>query len=98
MSGLSLTYLSGADVDDLALTDDEILDAVGGVLAAQGRDETVIEPAMHLFPRGADGHFIVLRGAPPRFAGVSLVGDLVSNHERDLLSELAFLLLMDPIP
>jgi alanine dehydrogenase len=94
---LSFTYLSGTDVDALALSDDEILDAVGGVLAAQGRDETVIEPRTHLFPRGANGHFNVLRGATPRFAGVKVVGDFVSNHERGLPSELALLLLIDPM-
>jgi len=97
VSELSLTYLSGADVDALALTDDEILDAVGAVLAAQGRAETVIEPRTHLFPHGAQGHFNVLRGATPRFAGVKVVGDFVANHERGLPSELALLLLMDPM-
>jgi alanine dehydrogenase len=94
---IPFTYVSGADVDALALSDDEILDAVGGVLAAQGRDETVIEPRTHLFPRGADGHFNVLRGATPRFAGVKVVGDFVSNHELGLPSELALVLLLDPM-
>jgi ornithine cyclodeaminase/alanine dehydrogenase-like protein (mu-crystallin family) len=94
---ISLTYLSGADIDALALTDDEILDAVAGVLAAQGRAETVIEPRTHLFPRGADGHFNVLRGATPRFAGVKVVGDFVANHELGLPSEMALVLLMDPM-
>ena len=94
---ISITYLSGADVDALALSDDEILDAVGGVLAAQGRAETVIEPRTHLFPRGAQGHFNVLRGATSRFAGVKVVGDFVSNHELGLPSELALVLLMDPM-
>jgi alanine dehydrogenase len=96
MSAIELTYLSGADVDALALTDDEILGAVRDVLAAQGRDETVIEPRMHLFPRGATGHFNVLRGAVPEFAGVKVVGDYVDNHRLGLPSELALLLLMDP--
>jgi ornithine cyclodeaminase len=94
---ISLTYLSGADIEALALTDDEILDAVGGVLAAQGRSETVIEPRTHLFPRGAHGHFNVLRGATPRFAGVKVVGDFVANHELGLPSEMALVLLMDPM-
>jgi ornithine cyclodeaminase/alanine dehydrogenase-like protein (mu-crystallin family) len=93
---IELVYLNGADVEALALTDDEILDAVRGVLAAQGREETVIEPRMHLFPREVNGHFNVLRGAVPEFAGVKVVGDYVSNHERGLPSELALLLLMDP--
>jgi alanine dehydrogenase len=66
------------------------------VLAGQGRGETVIEPRMHLFPRGANGHFNVLRGATPRHAGVKVVGDYVDNHLRGLPSELALLLLMDP--
>ncbi|MGZ4166927.1 MAG: ornithine cyclodeaminase family protein [Solirubrobacteraceae bacterium] len=96
MSAIELVYLSGADIEALALTDDEILEAVRGVLAAQGRRETVIEPRMHLFPRGANGHFNVLRGAVPEFAGVKVVGDYVDNHALGLPSELALLLLMDP--
>jgi alanine dehydrogenase len=96
VSAIELVYLGGADVDALALTDDEILDAVRGVVAAQGRGETVIEPRMHLFPHGAKGHFNVLRGAVPAFAGVKVVGDYVDNHRLGLPSELALLLLMDP--
>ena len=96
MTPLELTYLSGQDVGALGLTDDDILDAVRGVLGAQGRGETVIEPRTHLFPRGAGGHFNVLRGAVPRFAGVKVVGDYVDNHRLGLPSELALLLLMSP--
>jgi alanine dehydrogenase len=96
VSALGLTYLSGADIDALALTDDEILGSVRAVLAAQGRAETVIEPRMHLFPRGANGHFNVLRGATPGLAGVKVVGDYVDNHRLGLPSELALLLLMRP--
>ncbi|MGZ4191797.1 MAG: ornithine cyclodeaminase family protein [Solirubrobacteraceae bacterium] len=96
MSAIELVYLSGTDIEALALTDDEILEAVRGVLAAQGRRETVIEPRMHLFPRGTNGHFNVLRGAVPEFAGVKVVGDYVDNHALGLPSELALLLLMDP--
>ena len=96
VSAIELIYLGGADVDALALTDDEILDAVRGVVAAQGRGETVIEPRTHLFPRGVNGHFNVLRGAVPAFAGVKVVGDYVDNHRLGLPSELALLLLMDP--
>ncbi|HLH66680.1 MAG TPA: ornithine cyclodeaminase family protein [Solirubrobacteraceae bacterium] len=91
-----MTYLSGADVEAIALTDEEILDAVGGVLAAQGRGEAVLEPRTHIFPHGAKGHFNVLRGAVPGVAGVKVVGDYVDNHLRGLPSELALLVLMDP--
>jgi alanine dehydrogenase len=97
MSLLELTYLDGPTVRRLALTDQEILDAVAGVLAAHGRGDTVQEPRTHIFPRGAHGHFNVLRGVTPRFAGVKVVGDFVDNHERGLPSELAMLLLMDPM-
>jgi len=100
VNALELTYLNGADVDALALTDAEILQAVRGVLAAQGRGETVLEPRTHLFPRGgaqaSRGHFNVLRGAVPEFAGVKVVGDFVGNHLLGLPSELATLLLLDP--
>lgn len=99
MRALELTYLSGADVAALALSDQEILDSVRDVLAAQGRGETVVEPRMHLFPRpGSEerGHFNVLRGAVPEFAGIKVVGDYVGNHELGLPSELALLLLLDP--
>jgi alanine dehydrogenase len=96
MAPIELTYLSGAEIDALALSDDEILDSVRAVLGAQGRAETVIEPRMHLFPPGANGHFNVLRGVTPELAGVKIVGDYVDNHRLGLPSELALLLLMDP--
>lgn len=93
---IELIYLNGPAVSALELGDDEILHAIRTVLAAQGRAETVVEPRTHLFPRGAHGHFNVLRGATPRFAGVKVVGDFVDNHRLGLPSELAMLLLMDP--
>lgn len=93
---IELIYLNGPAVSALELGDDEILHATRTVLAAQGRAETVVEPRTHLFPRGAHGHFNVLRGATPRFAGVKVVGDFVDNHRLGLPSELAMLLLMDP--
>ncbi|MGO9957856.1 MAG: ornithine cyclodeaminase family protein [Solirubrobacteraceae bacterium] len=96
MSGIELTYLNGSDVESLGPDDGEILDAVRAVLAAQGRRETVLEPRTHLFPRGAGGHFNVLRGAIPDLAGVKVVGDYVDNHRFGLPSELALLLLLDP--
>ena len=96
---IDLTYLNGPDVERLALTDDEILDAVEGGLRAQGRGETVIEPRVHLVPDPAfRGHFNVLRGyiAPLGVAGVKIVGDYVDNYTRGLPSEMALLNLFDP--
>ena len=99
MNQIHLTWLNALDVDRLAITDDEILDAIAAGLLAQGRGETVIEPRVHLIPDAAfHGHFNVLRGyvAPLKRAGVKIVGDYVDNYKRDLPSEMALLNLFDP--
>jgi ornithine cyclodeaminase len=101
---LSLVYLNAPDVTALALTDDEILDAVEGGLRAQGEERTVIEPRVHLVPGHAGdgtaihGHFNVLRGyvAPLALAGVKVVGDYVENYAKGLPSEMGLLALFDP--
>jgi len=96
---IHLTWLSGPDIEALAMTDDEIIAAVETGLLAQGRGETVIEPRMHLVPDPAfKGHFNVLRGyiAPLKLAGVKIVGDFVENYKRGLPSEMALLNLFDP--
>ncbi len=95
-----LTYLNGVDIAQLALTDDETLQAIESSLAAQGRGSCVIEPRVHLAPKaGVDGHFNVLRGAigaPLNLAGVKVVGDFVDNYKLGLPSELGMLNLFDP--
>jgi ornithine cyclodeaminase len=99
MSELFLTYLNGPDIERLALTDDEILEAIEVSLGAQGRGQTVIEPRVHLRPDPAfRGHFNVLRGyiAPLGYAGVKVVGDYIDNWQRGLPSEMALLNLFDP--
>ena len=96
---IDITYLNGADVERLALSDEEILGAVEAALAAQGRGETVIEPRVHLVPEtSAKGHFNILRGyvKPLGVAGVKVVGDFVGNYQRGLPSEMALLNLFDP--
>ena len=96
---ISITYLNGPDVERLALTDDEILAAVGAALGAQGRGETVIEPRVHLVPESsAKGHFNILRGfvKPLGVAGVKVVGDFVENWRQGLPSEMALLNLFSP--
>jgi alanine dehydrogenase len=96
---IHLTYLNGPDIEQLSLTDAEILDAVERGLDAQGKGQTVIEPRVHLIPESsAKGHFNVLRGVihPLGLAGVKTVGDFVDNYKHDLPSELALLNLFDP--
>jgi ornithine cyclodeaminase len=95
---LELTFLSGADVERLALADDEILAAVEDGLRAQGTGRARIEPRVHLEPGPAvRGHFNVLRGylEPLQLAGVKVVGDYLDNHELGLPSELGLLVLLD---
>ena len=99
MQQIHIRYLNHRDVQALAMTDREILDAVEGGLLAQGRGEAVIEPRMHLVPeKDGPGHFNVLRGyiRPLQLAGVKIVGDFYRNYEVGLPSELALLNLFDP--
>lgn len=98
---IHFTYLSGPDMAALDLGDDEILDAIEASLKLQGEGRSVIEPRMHLRPKAARGHFNVLRGVLPAadgpgHAGVKVVGDFLDNWRRDLPSEMAMLLLLDP--
>ena len=99
MTEISITYLNGPDIDALAMTDDEILNAVEAALLAQGRGQTVLEPRVHLVPESSNkGHFNVLRGylQPLGVAGVKIVGDFVDNYKQGLPSEMALLNLFSP--
>jgi alanine dehydrogenase len=96
---LHIVYINGPDIERLALSNAEILDAVEAGLDAQGRKEVVIEPRVHLVPHDSSlGHFNVLRGVvhPLSLACVKVVGDFVDNHEFGLPSEMAVLSLFDP--
>jgi alanine dehydrogenase len=97
---LHIVYINGPDIERLALSNAEILDAVEAGLDAQGRKQVVIEPRVHLVPHDSSlGHFNVLRGVvhPLSLAGVKVVGDFVDNHEFGLPSEMAVLSLFDPV-
>ena len=99
MEEIWIDYLNALDVAALELGDAEIVAAVEGALAAQGRGETVIEPRVHLVPESTEkGHFNVLRGsiAPLGVAGVKVVGDYIGNYRLGLPSEMALLNLFDP--
>jgi len=99
MHPLHIVYLNGPDIERLALTDEEILEAVELGLDAQGRRDAVIEPRVHLAPENSStGHFNVLRGTvrPLGLAGVNVVGDFLNNREIGLPSEIGMLTLFDP--
>jgi len=99
MQPIYITFLNRLDIEELALTDEEIIAAIETSLAAQGRGETVIEPRVHLKPGLSNGHFNVLRGsinAPIDRAGIKVIGDFVDNYKQGLPSELGVVLLLDP--
>ena len=99
MAGIEIRYISGHDVERLAIDADTILAAVEDALVAQGTGKVVLEPREHLVPDPAfDGHFNLLRAyvAPLGVAGVKVVGDFVGNWKLGLPSELALLTLYDP--
>lgn len=100
MTAVYIDYLNRFDIEECALTDDEILAAIESSLAMQGRDETSIEPRMHIHPRtGVEGHFNVLRGwigGEIDAAGTKVVGDFVDNYRSGRPSEYGLLTLFDP--
>jgi ornithine cyclodeaminase/alanine dehydrogenase-like protein (mu-crystallin family) len=93
-------YLNRFDIEDLALTDAEILAAIEDSLRMQGKGDTEIEPRTHIRPRaGVEGHFNVLRGwigGQIDSAGVKVVGDFVDNYKDGRPSEYGLLTLFDP--
>jgi ornithine cyclodeaminase len=96
MNPIYIDYLNAFDIEALDLTNDEILGAIETSLGAQGRQETVIEPRVHLEPDASfHGHFNVLRGyvAP---LGIKVVGDFVDNYKLGYPSEFGVLNLFDP--
>jgi alanine dehydrogenase len=96
---VDIRFLSALDVDELALSTGDVLDAVEASLRAQGEGQVVLEPREHLVPDPAfHGHFNLLRAyvRPLGVAGVKVVGDYADNYRLGLPSELALLTLYDP--
>jgi len=96
---LWLRFVSGLDIDQLALTRAQVVDAVELAVSDHGRGQVVFEPRVHLVPdNGGAGHFNVLRGHLSRLSvsGIKVVGDFVPNYTRGLPSELGLVTLYDP--
>lgn len=96
---MDILYLNSKDIDQLNITNDEILEAVEESLRAQGTGQAMVEPRVHIHPNPEyNGHFNVLRGyiEPEHVAGVKVVGDYVYNYKKDLPSEMSLLSLYDP--
>lgn len=98
-SRLEILFLSGHDVEELAISLEDVLDAVEAALRAQGRGEVTLDPRVqHVPDESFPGHFNVLRATvwPLDVTGVKVVGDYLENHRHGLPSELALVTLYDP--
>lgn len=96
---LWLRFVSGPDIDQLALSRAQVVDAVELAVSDHGQGKVVFEPRVHLVPdNGGAGHFNVLRGHLSRLSvsGIKVVGDFVPNYTRGLPSELGLVTLYDP--
>ena len=95
-----IDYLNRFHIEELGITDEEILNSIEESLREQGRGETEIEPRTHIHPRtGVEGHFNVLRGwigGEIDSAGVKVVGDFVPNYKQGRPSKYGLLTLFDP--
>ncbi len=95
-----IDFLNRADIEELGLTDAELLAQIEEALRMQGKGETAIEPRTHIHPRaGVEGHFNVLRGwigGEIDSADTKVVGDFVDNYKEGRPSEYGLLTLFDP--
>ena len=96
---IDILFLSGRDVEELAVSAEDVLGAVEAVLRAQGERKVVLDPRVQHVPDPSfPGHFNVLRATvwPLGVTGVKVVGDFVENYRAGLPSELALVTLFDP--
>jgi alanine dehydrogenase len=96
---LEILFLSRSDVEQLAVSPEDVLAAVEAVVRAQGERKVTLDPRIQHVPDPEyPGHFNVLRATvwPLNVTGVKVVGDFVDNYRRGLPSELALVTLYDP--
>lgn len=96
---LEILFLSGRDVEELAVPMEDVLEAVEAAVRAQGEGNVTLDPRVQHVPDPAfPGHFNVLRATvwPLGVTGVKVVGDYVENYRAGLPSELALVTLYDP--
>jgi alanine dehydrogenase len=96
---LDMLFVSGPDVEALAITSAEVMRVVEDVVRAQGEGLVTLDPRVQHVPDPSfDGHFNVLRATvwPLATTGVKVVGDFAANYRQNLPSELALITLYDP--
>jgi alanine dehydrogenase len=96
---LEILFISRSDIEELAVSAEDVLVAVEAVVRAQGEGQVALDPRVQHVPDPAfPGHFNVLRATvwPLNVTGVKVVGDYVENYRAGLPSELALVTLYDP--
>ena len=98
MASIEVLFLSKEDIDSLALSLEDMLDAVEMGLRAHGEKKVILPSKDHLPLDYPEKLFNILKGYvdPIQACGVKVLGDFHRNYEHDLPSELSTLLLMRP--
>ncbi len=98
MASIEVLFLSKEDVDEAALSQSEILDAVEMGLRAHGEKKVILPSKSHLSLDYPEKLFNILKGyvEPIGACGVKVLGDFHKNYEHGVPSELSTLLLMRP--
>ncbi len=98
MAGIDLLVQSKEDVDSLALSDREIMDAVEMGLRAHGEKEVILPPKDHLALDYPEKLFSILKDyvGPIETCGVNVLGNFHGNYRHGVPSELSTLLLTRP--
>lgn len=96
---IEILFVSSFDIEELAVSSDDVLRSVEAVVRAQGEGKVTLDPRVQHVPDPTyPGHFNVLRATvwPLDVTGVKVVGDYVENYRVGLPSELALVTLYDP--
>ena len=98
MAGIDILFLSKEDVDALALSLPEVMDAIEMGLQAHGQKKVIMPSKDHLALDYPEKLFNILKGyvEPVNTAGVKVIGDFHKNYEHNLPSELALITLYRP--
>jgi ornithine cyclodeaminase len=93
-------FINRPTVESLLPDTPQLLNIIESGLEAHGRRQVVLPPKAHLnLDHLFNGHFNILSGyaAPAGMAGVKIIGDYVNNYRYGLPSEIALLMLYDPM-
>ena len=95
---MEILYLNSKDIEEINLTNDEIINAVEDSLKAQGKEKPPLSRGFISIRIRNTTDILMSRGyiEPKHAVGVKIVGDYVFNYEKNLPSEMSLLNLFDP--